>query len=89
MTPSRFAIALLDGRMMEWLMALDPRYGFEVADGRLLAYRTQVPPWEIEVVLETAFAFRERIPPVVAALFDPGRPPPPERPDLERRDGGI
>jgi hypothetical protein len=80
----RFATALLDARMMEWLMALEPRYGFEVAEGRLLAYRAQVAPWEIEQVLETALAFRERIPPVVGSLFDPGRPEPPVRPDRER-----
>ena len=79
----RFAIALLDGRMMQWLMGLEPRHGFEVVEGRLLAYRDQVFPWEIEGVLQTALGFRERIPPVVESFFGQGEPPP-DRPDRGR-----
>ncbi len=75
----RFATAVLDGRMMQWLMSLTPRCGFEIVDGRLLVPTAQVPPWELEGVLETALDVREHIPPVAWSLF--GDSPP--RPDAE------
>lgn len=77
----RFAIGVLDARMMEWLLGLSPRYGFEIADGRLLASTAQVYPWEIASVLTRALEFRERIPDVMFSLFG-GDPPP--RPDAGR-----
>jgi hypothetical protein len=77
----RFAISVLDPRMMAWLLGLSPRYGFEVADGRMLAYTTQVYPWEVDSVLTRALEFRERVPDVTFSLFG-GDPPP--RPDEGR-----
>jgi len=74
-----FAAALVDPRMMEWLLSLDPPWGFEI-DGRwILGYRDQVQPWEIEVVLETVESFIRRIPRAVASLYPEAMPP---RPDL-------
>lgn len=75
---ARFATAVLDGRMMEWLIARPPTDGFEVASGRLLAYTAQVYPWETEQVLETALAFHSRIPAVVTSLFGERLPPRPD-----------
>jgi hypothetical protein len=66
---ARFATALLDGAMMEWLVARPESEGFEISGGWLLAFATQVYPWEIEQVLENALAFRDRIPAVVRSLF--------------------
>ena len=77
---TRFATAILDGEMMEWLLARPPSDGFEIAEGWLLAASAQVYPWEIEQVLETALAFRERIPAVVHSLFG-GPTSLPPRPD--------
>jgi hypothetical protein len=74
-----FASAVVDPRMMEWLLSLDPPWGFEI-DGRwILGYRDQVQPWEIEVVLETVESFIRRIPRAVASLYPEAMPP---RPDL-------
>ena len=74
-----FASALVDPRMMEWLLSLDPRWSFEI-DGRwILGYRDQVQPWEIEVVLETVESFISRIPRAVASLYPEAMSP---RPDL-------
>ena len=77
----RFATAVLDGRMMGWLMSLSPRRGFEIAGGRLLSYTAPVQPWELERVLEAALEVRERIPTVVESLFGDDLPP---RPDPEQ-----
>jgi len=76
---TRFATAVLDGRMMEWLMARPPGDGFEIAGGWVLASTTQVQPWEVESVIRTALAFRERISSVVHSLFPSEAAPP--RPD--------
>jgi hypothetical protein len=77
----RFALALLEPRMMEWLLGLGPRTGFEIWSGRMLCFVPQVQPWEIESVLRTALAFRERIPPVVSSLYpNVGTPPRPDEP---------
>ena len=35
----RFATALLDARMMAWLLQQEPGIGFEVLDGRLMVFR--------------------------------------------------
>lgn len=80
---TRFATAVLDGRMMQWLTSRPPSESFEIAGGWLLAATAQVPPWEVEQVLEIALAFRERIPPVVRSLFGDGSPSVPRRPDMD------
>ena len=75
----RFATAVLDARMMEWVLGLSPRYGFEIRSGRLLAWTTQVQPWHIEEVLRTALTFRKQVPSAVHSLYGTGDPP--RRPD--------
>jgi hypothetical protein len=82
---ARFAIALLDGAMMEWLVGRPGSEGFEIAGGWLLASAAQLYPWEIERVLESGLGFRERIPAVVRSLFGDLAPTTPRRPD----EGGV
>jgi hypothetical protein len=86
-----FASALVDPRMMEWLLSLDPRWSFEI-DGRwILGYRDQVQPWEIEVVLETVESFISRIPRAVASRIRTRcRPDPISRPEaFDRSTEGL
>ena len=84
---ARFASSILDGRMMEWLIARSPIDGFEIAEGRLLVYTAQVYPWEIERVLEIALEFQARIPAVVSSLFGGAAPSLPPRPDAGSSSG--
>ena len=74
----RFATTVLNPQLMEWLLVLWPRYGFEIAEGWVLAYTGQVYPWEITSVLSTMLEFRERIPDVAFSMFGGD---PPARPD--------
>lgn len=65
----RFANALLDARMMQWLLDRAGVTGFEVADGTLLCYASRVHPWELRPLLETTLAFLDHVPDVVASLY--------------------
>ena len=65
----RFAHALVDARMIEWLLGLPVGTGFEIAGGTLLA-RTPRGTWDdVATSLGTMAAFLDRIPPVVASVF--------------------
>ena len=75
----RFANAFVDARMMEWLLSLGDRWGFEIQGPWVLGYRDQVQPWEIEGVLETASTFLERIPRALHSLYPSSVP---RRPDV-------
>lgn len=77
----RFASALVDARMMGWVLDLRPRPGFEIEGPWLLAYRPQVWPWEIESVLGLLDAFLARIPRAVRSMYPAVVPP---RPDVPR-----
>jgi hypothetical protein len=66
---ARFAHALLDARMMQWLLDRSDAAGFEVADGILLCYRPRLQPWELRPLLETASEFLDQVPDVVPSLF--------------------
>lgn len=70
----RFAYAVLDARMIEWLLGLPAEWGFETAAGSVLAYGTRRLPWQVEEVLGAAEAFSERIPRAVVELLPPSRP---------------
>lgn len=66
----RFANALLDASMIEWLLELPAGTGFEIRGSTLLAIVPR-PSWsDVPQALETLRAFRDRIPPVVSSLFD-------------------
>jgi hypothetical protein len=73
----RFARALIDARMMEWLMNRSPLPGFEISGQWILAYRDQVQPWHIESVLELVHGFIDHIPTVVPSLYPQTRMPTP------------
>jgi hypothetical protein len=68
----RFATALCDARMMEWLLARGEGYAFEVIGDRLLCWCKRVAPAEMVHLLGTAKTFRERIPAVVSSLYPKG-----------------
>lgn len=65
----RFATALLDAPMIDWLLGLPTGTGFELRETTLLAV---VPRPAFDVVpfaLQALQAFRDRIPPVVSSLY--------------------
>jgi hypothetical protein len=75
----RFAHVFVDQRMMEWLLSLGDRWGFEIQGPWVLGYRDRVQPWEIEGVLETASTFVERVPRALRSLYPTSVP---HRPDV-------
>ena len=79
----RFANALLDARMMAWLLDRAGPWGFEIAGGMLLCYRTpMLQPWEVRPLLETSAEFMDMVPGVVSSLFEPeAAARVPQRPD--------
>ncbi|HZD18754.1 MAG TPA: hypothetical protein VE669_11490 [Actinomycetota bacterium] len=74
----RFASAVVDARMMSWLLSLVPRCGFEIRGRWILAYRDRVQPWEIGSVLSLVSDFVDRIPGAVRSLFPEALPPRPD-----------
>ena len=76
----RFASAVIDARMMEWLLTLGNGWGFEICERWILGYRDQVQPWEIDGVLATLAAFVERIPSAVRSLYPEAFPHRPDNP---------
>jgi hypothetical protein len=65
----RFANALLDQRMMAWLLEQPIEVGFEIAAGRLLIFRRRASTSLDDVgrALELADGFSQRVPSVVRA----------------------
>jgi hypothetical protein len=74
----RFALAFLDQRLMEWLLAQPLGVGLEILDGRLLTFRPRVTTSvdDVRRTLEAFDALLERIPRVVGSA-NPSIPPPP------------
>lgn len=75
----RLASAVIDQRMIGWLLESDPALGFQLQDGWLLAWMPQLPPDELERTLTAVEGFHERIPRAVWSLYGDGSP---ARPDL-------
>ena len=75
----RLASAVIDQRMIGWLLESDPALGFQLQEGWLLAWMPQLPPDELERTLTTVEGFHERIPRAVWSLYGDGSP---TRPDL-------
>lgn len=65
----RFAIEILDARMMAWLLDATRGYEFEVAGSQVLVWGSRVAPTAIVPLLGTATGFAHRIPRVVRALY--------------------
>jgi hypothetical protein len=75
----RFASAVADQRMMEWLLALGNGWGFEIRGRWMLGYRGQVQPWELEGVLRTLADFEDRIPRAARSMYPEALPARPDR----------
>jgi hypothetical protein len=75
----RLASAVIDQRMIGWLLESDPALGFQLQEGWLLAWMPQLPPDELERTLTTVEGFHERIPRPVWSIYGDGSP---ARPDL-------
>jgi hypothetical protein len=73
-----FASALIDARMMEWLLDHAPRPGFEISGRWILGYRDQVQPWQVDSVLSMLESFVDRIPRAVRSLYPEALPPRPD-----------
>jgi hypothetical protein len=69
----RFAHALIDARMMSWLLELPPDTGFEILDGTLMCRTPRRRDRDVTWALETMATFLDRIPPVIDSLFGPAR----------------
>lgn len=70
----RLASAVVDQRMMGWLLESDPVLGFQLQLGWLLVWMPRLPPQELERVLTMVEGFRERIPRAVWSLYGDGSP---------------
>jgi hypothetical protein len=68
-TDPRFASAVLDPSMIEWLLDLPEGTGFEIRGATALAVVPRPRFDDVRGALETLQAFLERIPPVVASLY--------------------
>lgn len=75
----RFASAVVDQRMMRWLLEPVAVHGFQLHRGWLLAWMPRLQASELDRVLTTVEVFHERIPRAVWSLYRDG---PPTRPDL-------
>lgn len=64
-----FGSALLDARMIAWLLDDAPDVGFQLVEGNLLAFTDQVEPWRTEAVLAMTGGFLARIPADLASLY--------------------
>jgi hypothetical protein len=67
----RFAVALIDQRMMRFLLGTDPAFGFEVCARWLLCYSRRRRPTELVPLLGTLKGFRDHVPRVVYDLYRP------------------
>lgn len=65
----RFATALLDSRMMQWLLQSGRDHAFEAVGDTILVSRRQVEVAELPALMSTAAAFVAQIPRVVASLY--------------------
>jgi len=65
----RFATALIDARMMAWLLANGRDHSFQVVGDRILVSRRRVRVEEIPSLMTTAVGFVRQIPTVVGSLY--------------------
>jgi hypothetical protein len=67
-----FAFALLDARMMEWMMATGDRYSFEIKGDKVLVSCRLLSPARIPALLDVATGFCGRVPQMLRSRY--GRP---------------
>lgn len=65
----RFAFAVVDGRMMEWLLQGSRGAQFEVLGPRVLCAVQQVAPDEVPLLLRQVEGFRTHVPSVVTSMY--------------------
>ena len=68
----RFATALCDARMMDWLLLHGEGYAIEIVGDRLLCWCKRVAPAGMIHLLGTAKTFREQMPAVLSSLYPKG-----------------
>jgi hypothetical protein len=66
---ARFANALIDARMMEWLLAHGIGYTFEAVGDRVLVAGPKIDPVALTSLLGVARGFVQRVPKVVSSLY--------------------
>jgi len=69
----KFAYAMLDARMMAWLMDEGAVCEYEVVGPLVLCFRKRVKPEEYENLLEVLRRFHSHVPTVVASLYPRGK----------------
>ncbi len=67
----RFANAVLDAPMLQWLLTVDGAFQFEVAGRWILCFSKRRAPTELIPLLGTLRGFREHVPRVVYDLYGP------------------
>jgi len=67
----RFAVALVDQRMMRFLLGTDPAFAFEACGRWLLCSSKRRRPSELVPLLGTLKGFRDHVPRVVFDLYRP------------------
>ena len=67
----RFASALIDGPMMDWMLANASACSIQLSGMQVLCFTRQLPPGDVPSLLEMAVGFVERIPPVTRSLYPP------------------
>lgn len=65
----RFAVALVDARMIQWLLDHGEECRYEVVGDRLLCATKRCPPDRMPWVLDQLHAFRDHVPSVVGELY--------------------
>jgi Protein of unknown function (DUF3137) len=65
----KFANDILDPRMMDWLVAVDGAFRFEVNGNQLMAFSKRRQPTELVPLLGAAKAFVDHVPRVVYELY--------------------
>jgi hypothetical protein len=65
----KFANDVIDARMMQWLLAQDHHWSFELAGPYLLCYAKRLRPLELVPLLGTMRGFNDQIPRVVWSLY--------------------
>jgi len=66
---ARFANAMLDARMMQWLLANGSGYTFEAIGDRVLVAGPRIEPAQLLELLGVARGFRQHVPKVVSSLY--------------------
>jgi hypothetical protein len=68
---ARFATALVDQRMMAWLLTLPERFAFEVREDRILCVADPRGPAQLRLMLDATAGFQRHVPRVVRSLYPP------------------